>query len=180
MFLGYIGMGFANVRSFVRHEISSWNIWKTIWPRITKFYRHIHTDILYSHTGYDVTIYFRSEAIRENSRKYRLRRLRGDFSRTVQSRIMKFYTLIVAGVPPNLPEMASPAPSGRLQNAVKTCGKRVRMQKKVYNWEVMRDTAKDKLRQLRGRLRISRAKNIGRVRIGYDITITASGRLQIR
>ena len=63
-----IGIGFANVRSFVRHEISSSNISKTVRPRITKFYGDIHTDIVYSHTGYDVIIYFQSEVIGENSR----------------------------------------------------------------------------------------------------------------
>ena len=30
------------------------------WPRITKFYMDIHANPLYSHTGYDVTSYFRS------------------------------------------------------------------------------------------------------------------------
>ena len=34
--------------SFVRCEISSSNISKTVWARIIKFYRHIHTDIVYS------------------------------------------------------------------------------------------------------------------------------------
>ena len=45
------------VRSFVRHEISSSNISKPVWPRITKFYEDIHADIIYSQTGYDVIIF---------------------------------------------------------------------------------------------------------------------------
>ena len=51
--------------SFVRHEIISSNISKTVWPIITKFYEDTHTDIVISHTGYDVIIYFRSEVIGE-------------------------------------------------------------------------------------------------------------------
>ena len=49
--------------SFVRYENSSSNISKTVLPRLTKFYRDINTDIVNSHTGYDVIIYFRSEVI---------------------------------------------------------------------------------------------------------------------
>ena len=54
-----IGIGFGNVPSFVRHEISSSNI-----SKITKFYGDIHTDIVYNHTGYDIITYFRSAANR--------------------------------------------------------------------------------------------------------------------
>ena len=32
----------------------------------SQFYGDIHTDIVYSHTGYDVIIYFRSAANRKN------------------------------------------------------------------------------------------------------------------
>ena len=61
-----IGIGFGNVRSFVRHEISSSNISKTISPRITRFLGDIYTDIVYSHTGYDVIFSFRSAPNRTN------------------------------------------------------------------------------------------------------------------
>ena len=44
-------------------EISSVNISKTLLRRITKFHSDIHTDIVYSRTGYDVIIYFWSEVI---------------------------------------------------------------------------------------------------------------------
>ena len=56
----------AIVRSFVRHEISSSNVSKTVWPRITKYYRDNHTDMVDNQTGYDVIIYFRSAANRKN------------------------------------------------------------------------------------------------------------------
>ena len=59
-------LSFMSVRSIVRHETSSSNISKTVRPRIAKFYVNIHTDIVYSHTGYDVIIYFRSAANRTN------------------------------------------------------------------------------------------------------------------
>ena len=71
-----IGMGLGTVRSFVRHEISSSNISETVSPRIAKFYDEIHTEIVYSHTGYDVIIYFRSprnaESFRNKLRAFRL------------------------------------------------------------------------------------------------------------
>ena len=57
------------IHSFVRHEISSSNISKSVWPWITKFYTVIHTDIVYSYTGYDVIVYFRSEVIGEKQSK---------------------------------------------------------------------------------------------------------------
>ena len=54
--------------SFVWHKISSSNILRTIGPRITKFCLDIHTDQLYSYTGYNVTNYFQSEVIVKNCR----------------------------------------------------------------------------------------------------------------
>ena len=56
-------IAFDHVRSFVRHENSPSNSSRTVLPRITNFYVDIHTDIFYSHIGYDVIIYFRSEVI---------------------------------------------------------------------------------------------------------------------
>ena len=64
------------VRSARRH---SWNISIAVWSRITKFYVDIHTDIVHSHTGYDVIVYFRSEVIAKNCRQYRLRWLWVEF-----------------------------------------------------------------------------------------------------
>ena len=40
----------------------------------------IHTDLIYNHTGYDVTIYFQSEVIAKKCRKCRLRRLWLEFT----------------------------------------------------------------------------------------------------
>ena len=37
-------------------------IFRTVRARITKFYRHIQAGLAYIAAGYDVTIYFRSEA----------------------------------------------------------------------------------------------------------------------
>ena len=73
-----IGIGLGQC-SFVWHEISSSNISKTVWPRITKFDGDIHTDIVYSHIGYDVIIYFQSEVTGESSRQCRLWRLQVKF-----------------------------------------------------------------------------------------------------
>ena len=39
----------------------------TVWARITEFYRHIHADLPYICTEYDVTTYFRSEATAEKT-----------------------------------------------------------------------------------------------------------------
>ena len=42
----------------VHHQVNSSNISRIVWPRITKFYRDIHTNLLCSHTGYDITSCF--------------------------------------------------------------------------------------------------------------------------
>ena len=47
--------------SFVHHKLSGSNMSRTVRPRITIFYRDIHTDIVDSHTGHGITYYFRSE-----------------------------------------------------------------------------------------------------------------------
>ena len=48
------------------------HISRTIWARITKFYRHIPTDLPYICTGFDVTNNFWSEATAKNKRKCRI------------------------------------------------------------------------------------------------------------
>ena len=95
-------------------------------PRITKFYRAIHTNIVYRHTGYDIIIYFRSEVIGASDG------FGWNFSRTVQATIVKFYTLI-EGKRRHKP----------VRNGI-TSPKWVHMQKKAYNLEMVRDMAKDK------------------------------------
>ena len=53
--------------SVVHHKVSGSYVARTVWRRITKFYMDIHTDPLYSHSGYDVTRYFRSGVIANNN-----------------------------------------------------------------------------------------------------------------
>ena len=53
------------VRNTVRHSYRL----RTVWLRITKFHGHIHTDLPYIGTGYDVISYFRSEATAKNPSK---------------------------------------------------------------------------------------------------------------
>ena len=48
--------------SLVRDKISCSNISRAVLQRITKFYNDIHTDLLYSNTGHDVTNCFRLAA----------------------------------------------------------------------------------------------------------------------
>ena len=51
-------------RSFVvHHKVSGSNISTTILLGITKFYKKMQANILYSHSGHDVTSYFRSDVI---------------------------------------------------------------------------------------------------------------------
>ena len=106
---------------FVRHEISSSNISKTVWPTTTKFYSDIHNDIVYSHTGHDVIIYFLSEVIGDKQSKMPPATASGGISRERFKLGSSSFTCLstTSGII-NLPEMASPspAPSGRLQNAI--------------------------------------------------------------
>ena len=53
--------------SFVNHKPSGSNFSITVRPRIPMFYRHVHIDMHYSHTGYDITSCFRSQ---QNAIKY--------------------------------------------------------------------------------------------------------------
>ena len=57
------------------HKVSGSIISRMVSPRITQF-----TDLLYSHTAYDVTICFRSEVvIAEKRRKCRMQRVQVEF-----------------------------------------------------------------------------------------------------
>ena len=111
-----IGIGFGQC-SFVRHEMSSSNISKTVGPRITKFYRDINTDIVYSHSGYDNIFHLRLEVVREKS-KMPPPTDSGGISRE-RFKLGSPTCLPRTSGPTNLLEMASPGPSGRLQNAIK-------------------------------------------------------------
>ena len=47
----------------VHHKVSGSNISRTFSIKITKFYKNIHADLVYSNTGYDVTSNSRSALI---------------------------------------------------------------------------------------------------------------------
>ena len=47
----------------VRHKLSGLIVSRMVRPRITKYYTYIHTDMVYSNNGYDVTDYLHSEVI---------------------------------------------------------------------------------------------------------------------
>ena len=55
--------------SLVGHKVRQLHISRTVLGRISKFYKDIHTDLLYSYSGYDATSYFWSEVIAKNCRK---------------------------------------------------------------------------------------------------------------
>ena len=89
--------------------------------KITKFYRDIHTDIVYSHTGYDAIVYFRSKVIAKKLSKIPLRQLRVEFLGNGLARTTKFYTLVKGNRSYKPAGMTSLPSSGRLQNVVKYC-----------------------------------------------------------
>ena len=102
---------------------------RSLQPRINKIDTNIHTDVLNSHTEYDVNGYLlpvSSYRSSKNGRKCRLRRLRMEF---VENGLY-----LVPGPPnfaclsatiglTNLPDMMSLAASSRQQNAIKYCTK---------------------------------------------------------
>ena len=53
----------------VYHKVSVSNTPRTVWPRITKFYTDIHTDILCCCTEYDVTNYLWSKVVAKQNVK---------------------------------------------------------------------------------------------------------------
>ena len=56
-------------RSFVVvvQKVIGSNTSRMVWPRVTKLYTDIHTDLLYSPTGYDITNCFQLEVIQKNN-----------------------------------------------------------------------------------------------------------------
>ena len=46
--------------SVVHYKVCGSYISRPVWPRISKFYMDIHTDLVFSHAKYDVTSYFQS------------------------------------------------------------------------------------------------------------------------
>ena len=131
-FLPYV-IALGHVRSFVCsfNTKSAPNISRTAWPIITKFYRNIHTDKVYSHTGYDVTNYFWSEVVAKKTvEKNRLRRLLVEFLKSGLSNDHEILHAYLGTIGPiNGLKMTSPAASNQLQiqlNTAQKCVKRVR------------------------------------------------------
>ena len=58
---------------FIHYKVSSFYISRTVWSRFTKFYACVHTGMVYSHTGYDITCYLHSKVIAKTCRECRLR-----------------------------------------------------------------------------------------------------------
>ena len=84
----------------------------------------MHTDKIYSHGRYDVIVYFGSEVIAKNCRKYRFRRLRAEFIENGSSeghQIFSHFSRTICHT--NLSDMPSLALYDRLQNATKYCTK---------------------------------------------------------
>ena len=80
--------------------------------RITKYCTNVRTDLLYNHTGHDVTNYFQSEVIERKTVEITASDGFGwNLSRMVLVRITIFYFL------------TSLAASGRLKNVIKRCTK---------------------------------------------------------
>ena len=125
-----IGFQYSFVRSFYTKSARSSNISKTVWARITKFYSHIHIDIVYSRAGYDVMIYFRSEVIGENSRIYRFLRLRVEFldNGSIQDHEVShaYRRQVALRTCPKWRQQLIPVACKMLLNTTEMCGKRVR------------------------------------------------------
>ena len=92
---------------------------RTVWPRITEFYRHIHADLPNIGTGYDATNCFRSEATENKLSKMPLQTASGGISRQRFMRVSPNFTRLswITG-PTNLLDITSTVASGRLQNAI--------------------------------------------------------------
>ena len=119
-----IGIGFVNVRSFVRHKISSSSISKTVRHIITKFRGDFQAGIIYSPTGYDIIICFRSEVTVEKQSKIPpTTASRGISQERFKLRSWNLTCLSKTNGPINLPDRTSLAASGRLQNVIIYCTK---------------------------------------------------------
>ena len=118
---------YAGVVVVVRHKVRQSYISRTIWARITKFYRRIHTELHYIWTGHDVTNYFQSEVTAKTVENTASDGFRWNFSRKVKAMIDRHFTrLSMTSGPTNLPDTTSLVASGRLQNPIKYCTKVMR------------------------------------------------------
>ena len=122
-------------RSFALHEISPSNILRTVWPRITIFYVDIHTDIVYSRTGYDVIISFRSEVTVKKRSKLPPPTASGGISQEwFKLRSRNFTHLLMTIGLTNLPDTTPLTSPSRLRNAIKYCTKLRKTGKESINW----------------------------------------------
>ena len=77
----------------VHHKVSDSNISRKVCSRITKFYKTVHTDLVFNNTGNDATNW--SEVMwKKNCRNFFARRLGSNFLKMVQAMITKLYMLI--------------------------------------------------------------------------------------
>ena len=84
----------------------------------------IHTDLLYSHTAYNITVYPGRKLWRKKTvKKYHLRWLRVKFLENWLAKTSKFCRFMRDNQPPDILEMMSLAASGQLRNAMKYCTK---------------------------------------------------------
>ena len=87
---------------------------RTVWARITKCYRHIHTDLPYICTWYDVTNYFRSEVTMKKTSKMPHQTASSEICRERFKRgSPNFVRLSGTSGFINPPDMTSPATSNR-------------------------------------------------------------------
>ena len=86
--------------SFVHHKVSGSDISRTVWPWI--FYRHIHTHIVYSRVGHDVTNNFRSDVRPKKSRKCHLRWLRMEFPENGLSEDHQIFYKLIGDYQPHI------------------------------------------------------------------------------
>ena len=67
---------FVRLSFVVHHKLSGSYVSRTTWPRITKFYPDMHTDLVYTGTKYDFTTTSGRQLSKKKHRKCRVRRLR--------------------------------------------------------------------------------------------------------
>ena len=110
--------------SFVRHEISPSSFSREPFDRESPNFTWTSTDIVCSHTGFDVIIYFQSEVLAKELSKILPPTASGGICRErFKQGSLNFINLSRTICLINLPDKTSPAASSRLQNAIKYCTK---------------------------------------------------------
>ena len=94
---------------------------RTVWARITKFYRHIQADLPYIDTEYGVTSYFRSEATAQKPSKMPPQAALGGISRERFKRGSPHLAGLSGTTgPTDMPDMTSLITYGRLKMQLNT------------------------------------------------------------